>query len=306
MIRIEFVIIFVLMIMNCAVNNKNLIDYPPKNTYKYSENILINYEILGEGAKTIIFLHGFGASLYSWNDIKFLFPATEYRLYLIDLKGFGYSSKPHDKKYTINEQSKIIAKFMESKALENVTLVGHSYGGGVALLTQLRFLDNPKIITKLILLDCAAYPDDIPSFIDVLRNPILNFISLNLISAHYRAEFTLKRIFYDLNKVTKEKILQYAKFFSINGAKYSFTQAAKQIIPEDYERILQSYSEIETNTLIIWGEKDTAIPFKYGKKLHETLPKSQLEIIKKCGHVPHEEMPLQTYKLMEAFLGGTK
>ena len=278
--------------------------YFPGNTFQYSENVLINYEVFGDGPTPILFLHGFGASLNSWNDIKNFFPLDKFKLFLIDLKGFGFSSKPKDNEYTIENQAKIISAFIEKNNLHNVVVIGHSYGGGVGILLQLELTKQGKeLIDKLILIDGAAYINDLPFFIKILRIPILNRLSF-LSSSRYRAIYTLKRLFFDREKITEEKINRYATFFSEQNSHYSFVKAAKQIVPNKYDSLTNEYKNIKIPVQIIWGKNDPIIPMETASKLNLIFPKSRLEIISDCGHIPQEECPEQTYKIIDKFLNN--
>jgi len=279
--------------------------YYPNRSFQYSKDVSINYEIIGRGNKKLIFLHGFGASLNSWNDIKNFFPLDEYQLYLIDLKGFGYSSKPVDGKYKIKDQADIIYSFLKSLNRKEIYLIGHSFGGGVALLTYLISIEakEDSLIDKLILIDCAAYPQDLPFFVQYLRTPILNQF-IFILPAKFRAEYTLKHLFYNQDKISDNIIERYASFFDGDNFKYSFIETAHQILPDNYSHLISKYSEIKIPTLIIWGDNDTALPLSNGIKLHNEITTSDLKIIDKCGHIPQEENPEETFILINNFLKG--
>jgi len=160
-----------------------------------------------------------------------------------------------------------------------------------------------ELINRLILLDCAAYPQDLPFFVEYLRTPIINHL-IFLFSAKYRAEFTLNRLFFDENKVTDKIIERYASFFIGEGTRHSFVEAACQIIPDNYKSLISQYNKIDIPTLIIWGRNDSALPLENGIKLNNDIPNSTLKILDKCGHIPHEELPQETYLLIEEFLRG--
>lgn len=283
----------------------NVDQYSPNKCFHYSDNILINYEEQGEGDKIIVFLHGFGATLNSWNDIRLLFPKNEYHLFLIDLKGFGFSSKPFDGNYSFKDQSEIIYQFLRFIKAENIILIGHSYGGGVALVTYINSLDKKEdtLIGKLVLIDCAAYQQELPFFIKYLSTPIINQL-IFLLPSKVRAEYTLKNLFFNPNKINENLIVRYATFFSGDSLKYTFIESARQIFPSNYKSLILRYKEIKIPTLIIWGENDPALSLKYGIKLHEEIPNSVFEIIKKCGHIPQEECPKETYDLINTYLKG--
>src|SRR3954470_5524152 len=82
--------------------------------------------------KPLLLLHGLGANSYTWRFLKPKIPAG-YELFEIDLKGFGKAEKPADGKYSIFDQADLVFALIKSLDLKNVSLVGHSMGGGVAL-----------------------------------------------------------------------------------------------------------------------------------------------------------------------------
>jgi pimeloyl-ACP methyl ester carboxylesterase len=86
---------------------------------------------------TLVLVHGFGASLESWCDV---WPrlAAEFSVVRVDLKGSGHSSKPADGKYSSRDQAMLLVSFMAAIGLKDVVLIGHSFGGAVALLTCLQ------------------------------------------------------------------------------------------------------------------------------------------------------------------------
>lgn len=271
--------------------------------FHYSDTVYLNYVEKGRGAIPIIFLHGFGESLKSWYDLIPHFDTREYKLFLIDLKGFGRSSTVQDGMYGIADQSAIIIKFIEKKKLRSVILIGHSYGGGVALFTQtlMQQKKNPPI-EKLILIDSAAYNEDIPFFIKQLRIPVINKFILNITSKRFRAKYILNRIVFDQKKISPKLINRYTESFSGKGKNYTFIKAAKMIVPGNYERSILQYKQIKIPCLIIWGANDSIISPKLAIRLNKDLPNSQLKLIDQCGHIPHQEYPERTFHLIEDFL----
>lgn len=277
--------------------------YQPQHTFLYSDSIAINYEVTGTGNKAILFLHGFGLSIASWNDIRVWFPDDEFKYYFLDLKGFGYSSKPRDGKYSFLDQARIIVAFLEYSALDDVIVVGHSYGGGAALFSHilLKRENKPGRISKLVLIDTAAYDQEMPFFIDFLTTPILNTLIVTLIPARIRAQYVLQHTFKNRDRITDDQVDRYSESFSQKGTSYSFIQAARQIVPKCYQNTISEYLQIDIPTLIIWGDNDPVIPIKNGVRLHEDIPKSRLEVVDNCGHVPHEEWPDITFKKVIQF-----
>jgi len=272
-------------------------------TYTFSDSILINYEMSGAGGKKIVLLHGFGTSLHTWDDIKELFPKNEFMLYLIDLKGFGNSSKPVDDKYSIQEQSNIVKQFIKDIIKDSLYLIGHSFGGAVALLNQISLLNEKSKtrITKLILIDCLAYMQSMPVFMEFLRTPFLNKLTF-LLPNKFRAEYILNKTFYDKNLINEKLIDRYAAFYDGENIEYTFITSAKQIDQDGYEKMIDTYNKITTRCLIIWGKNDPVLSIDNGIRLSSEMPDARLEIIDECGHVPQEEKPQVTFEKIYSFI----
>jgi pimeloyl-ACP methyl ester carboxylesterase len=274
-----------------------------KRTFAYSEQVQISYEIHGDGDSPIVFLHGFGASVETWRDIQSRL-AQGNKLFFLDLKGFGLSSKPDDGKYSLDDQADIVLAFIKSQDLHNVTLVGHSYGGAVCLFTYFKDRSNQSgsVIKRLILIDAAAYVQTFPSFIGVLRIPVINWMVMNLVPAHLRASYVLHQLFHDPAGVSDERISRHAEFLNQPGSFHSFVECAKQMVPAHPDSIAQMITTIDAPTLILWGADDTAIPLDHARRLHQDIRNSRLAIIPNCGHIPHEEMPEESLSAILSFL----
>ena len=277
--------------------------YSPQNWYRYADDVHINYEESGTGGSAVVFLPGFGDSLQVWNDVRARFAASDHTLYFLELKGFGFSSKPKPGDYGLQEQAAIVGRFLREKALEQVTLVGHSYGGAVALVVyDMLREDGDRRIEKLVLIDAAAFLQKIPTSIDLLRLPGLNQVVSYLIPSVVKSLVVLLEAIHDRGRITSERIRMHAFFFSLPGARESFMQVAQQLIPADYDELTSRYGSISIPVLLIWGEKDRYIPLEAGVRLDKVLANSRLEVIENCGHAAHEERPDRVYSLISEFL----
>jgi pimeloyl-ACP methyl ester carboxylesterase len=296
------VVLLLLFLSSCSMNiSKETIFL--KGTFDYSDKIQINYEIHGNGNSIIVFLHGFGASVETWRDIQS--PLSKGNtLFFLDLKGFGLSSKPDDGKYSLEDQSKIVLAFLKAHNLRDITLVGHSYGGAVSLFTYLRDRSGHARgnIRRLVLIDAAAYVQELPFFIDILRKPFINWVVMNLVPTQLMASFTLCYLFHDENKLSEEEITRYAEYFDQPGSYNSFVECARQIVPSNPDSISALIKTIAMPTLIIWGANDPSIPLEQGQRLHQDIRNSKLVIIPNCGHIPHEESPEESVNAILNFL----
>ncbi len=265
------------------------------------EPLQLNYETYGKG-NPIIFLHGLGGSLYTWRHL--IGPLSpHYRLILFDLKGAGKSPKPYDDKYSMFDQAELIYRFILQNDLHNLTLVGHSFGGGVALLVALKLTQqNSSRLSRLILIDTISYPQKLPAVIKMLRMPLLGWLGLHLIPDRTKVYKMMKSLYFDDSKINPEDVEAYAAPLSLPGAKYALQQTARQIIPDNIDELIAMYPRLNVPTLIIWGQEDKIIPLENGVRLHQAIRNSRLVVIERCGHDPPDERPKELMEVIREFL----
>lgn len=102
-----------------------------------SSPLTLNVEVFGSGP-ALVALHGFGGSIYSWHSIRAELSAS-HTVHALDMKGSGLSPKPRDGRYSVYDQSALVLDYIARNHLTNVTVLGHSFGGGVARATARRF-----------------------------------------------------------------------------------------------------------------------------------------------------------------------
>jgi len=259
--------------------------------------IKLHVEEKGSG-KPLILLHGFGTNSYSFHAI--IEPLSKkYHVYNVDLKGFGSSPKPDDGRYSVYDQAVLVSSFIKENNLKNVTLIGHSYGGGVAL--SLALMDS-KNINKMVLIDAASYKQYIPSLIKKVQFPILGPLAFYILSSNYEVKETYDYLFYDKQKIKDSTIEKLSESLDKESAKKAYLSALDDLIPDDIDEISKKYKSIKIPTLIIWGDKDTVIRKNKAYRLKRDLKNSKLKIIKNCGHIPHEEKPKEVLKYLYDFL----
>jgi pimeloyl-ACP methyl ester carboxylesterase len=261
----------------------------------------LHFSDRGKG-KTLLFLHGFGANSYTWTKVSDTL-SQNHRVILLDLKGHGASPKPNDNAYSLHDQAELVTAFIMENGLEDLTLIGHSLGGGIALLVALK-LDSkvPNPISSLILVDTVAYSQPLPTFIKILRVPILAQLLACLVPNRLQALQVLRLAYHDNDKITNDTIDAYSAPLALPGAHHALIETAKQIIPQDIEDISSRYGTIRIPTLLLWGEHDRIVPLEIGERLHGAISNSDLVVIDDAGHIPQEEAPAVTLQAIQKFL----
>jgi pimeloyl-ACP methyl ester carboxylesterase len=261
------------------------------------------YEEQGEGPPLLL-IHGFGASTYTWRQIA---PelARDHRVIAVDMKGFGQSDKPFDENYSVFDQAELLTQLILDRDLRDLTVVGHSFGGGVALVLALDEDERLKgRITKLVLLDSIAYPQDIPMFFRMLDMPVFSHVGVRMVPPAVQTRIALQIAYLDNSKIEDEEVETYAAPLRTAAGKHAIIHSARQIVPEGIEELSRRYKSIEQPTLILWCDHDRIVPLDVGLKLRRTLPNATLKLVDECGHMPHEEQPETTLGLLRDFLDG--
>ena len=234
----------------------------------------------------LVFIHGFGASIYSWR--KNLDPISKHhRVCAPDLPGFGYSAKPLDADYTIEAYADFIIQFMDKLQIDKAVLVGHSLGGGIALLTGLKY---PSRVRSFILIDTEAYPIKPPLMLRVAKLPGIRSIVHRAIGA-WVVRISLKRSYYDQTLITDRLVDEYYRPFLTENGKIAPIKVLQAMDFAKLKKLPRRYRRIRKKTLIIWGREDRISRIHLAHKLKKDLRNSQLKIISASGHLVQEEKP---------------
>ena len=263
--------------------------------------VTLHVRTVGKGP-AVILLHGFAANSATW---RYLVPelAKYHAVHMLDLKGFGESPKPDDNAYSIYDQAQLVIDFIKEKQFKQISIVGHSYGGGVALVSSLYLSRQyPGILKQLILIDSIAYEQETPFFINMLATPFLGELVAYTWPTSWQVNNVLKKAYFNDELITDEMIRIYSEPLNKAGAKNAMLTTAKQILPADLNKFSRQYNQIKATTKIIWGDNDEITPLKSALKLHQAIENSSLSIINKCGHIPHEECPEKTIPIIVDFL----
>jgi len=274
--------------------------------FNHSGGIPIHYQAGGHGPVALVFLHGFASAHDTWHDLAGHFSADRFKIFLVDLKGFGLSAKPRDGAYTVGDQVAMVHALIRELGLRSLILIGHSLGGAVALrlCLQIREGVQPFEVERLVLIGCAAYPQKLPKFFRRLKSPWLGPLLLRLIPSRKMAQATLEKVYFDQSAVTPARISRYARYFRGRGTSYALRATVKRIDPAEYEGMGEEYAKLTLPTMIIWGEADRIVKLKNGLRLHGDIAGSQLKLLERCGHTPHEERTQDTFAAIEPFFAA--
>ncbi len=264
------------------------------------DGVRIHYQEKGNGIPLVL-IHGFTSSTYSWKDV-FEPLSRNFRVIAVDLKGFGFSSKP-DGDYSRRAQAVLLLRFLENLKIERAWLCGNSMGGEVALNASLL---SPERVAGLILIDSngvqvAGSGSLAPKYLLIpVVGRVLTALSL---TSDKLVRQGLEKSFYDDTKITDERVANYYRPLQTRGGQLAALRARTQagLFPVETE-----LSKIAVPTLIIWGAQDALIPLEAGTKMNKVIKDSKLVIFDNCGHLPQEEMPERVVNEVTNFISKTQ
>jgi len=255
-------------------------------------DVHVHYKIAGEGEPTLVLLHGFGASLFSWREV--MPPVAEAgAVVAFDRPAFGLTTRPlpgewgDQNPYSPEAQADLTVALLDKLRVERAVLVGHSAGGTIAVLTALR---HPEHVEALILVDAAVYVGGTPRWLHpLLSTPQMRRLGPVLVRLISRWGETVIRIaWHDPSKITPEILTGYKKPLRAENWDRALWELTLVSHPLDLEAQLE---KIRMPALVISGDDDRIVPTEQSVRLATELPNAQLAIIPSCGHLPQEECP---------------
>lgn len=257
----------------------------------------IHYIENGDGPNHIVLIHGYGSHTCTWYDLLNPLIKAGYKVWAIDLLGFGYSDKPLNASYGLQLYLEQIRAFMKEKQIPQADLIAHSMGGTVALGLAIH---HPNQVKSLTLISAMAYPFKLPLGFRIAKtfpSLIKLFCGLSFIKA-MRKQLVIKTE----TSCTPQKVSEAAEpYFLHNGPDAAFHILGKfnnQVLID----ISSQYKQIKKASMIIWGKNDPLIPSDHAKFFNRDMPHADICLLDHCGHIPHEEYPQEVEQVILQFL----
>jgi pimeloyl-ACP methyl ester carboxylesterase len=256
------------------------------------------YAEVSKNKPALVLLHGYGGMAEHWRRV-IAGLKNRYRLYALDLAGFGYTTKPTNQQASYSPQLWVqqVAEFIQTRQEHKVILVGHSLGGLVSLLVQ---IDYPQLVAGLALLSPGGLPKA-----NELQNSdgwgklAGNAIKLPGLGEAFAAVFSLPKewaarkflegMYYNLAKITPQLVEQFAEPLRQSGAAASYlavSRASAKFVP-DFRP-----GQVTCPTLLVWGEYDKIMPpDSFVPAWRNLLPQAEIYRVADTGHCPMDERP---------------
>ena len=232
-------------------------------------------------APVVVLLHGFGASLQTW-DVWARGLSQTHRVILLDLPGSGLSPPDPEQDYTDARSLKLLLSLLDELGVSRATMVGHSMGGRIAWTFAAK---HPERTDRLVLIAPDGFaskgfeygkPMDVPASLSLMRHVLpKSVVRMSLKSAYAQPE-----------SLTDALTTRYHDLLLAPGARQAMLDRLKQTALQEPEPMLR---QIKTPTLLVWGEADAMIPFSNAGDYLQAIDGSRLVSWPQAGHLPQEE-----------------
>ena len=254
-----------------------------------------------EGLQTdtipIVLIHGTGSSLHTFNEWSDRLKKS-HRIIRMDLPAYGLTGPFPDGNYTMAHYTTFLKDFLTALNIKQCVLAGNSLGGAIAWNFT---LEQPSMVTKLILIDASGYPiasKSVPIAFSLAKIPVINKL-LSFITPRFLVRASVENVYFDSSKVTDLVVERYFNLTLRAGNRKAFVDRLKT--PKDTSTY-NNIKYIQQPTLILWGSQDLLIPVENAYKFQEDLPNNTLVILENTGHTPMEESPLESLAPVINFL----
>lgn len=259
--------------------------------------IKTNYHDAGRGAPVLL-IHGSGPGVSAWVNWRLTIPvlAKKFRIVAPDIVGFGFTERPDGFVYGMEAWVAHCIGVLDALSLENVSIIGNSFGGALALAMAIRY---PERVNKLVLMGSVGVRFELTEGLDKTWGYTPSLENMK----------ELLDIFaFDRNLVTDE-LAQLRYEASIRPG---FQEAFERMFPAPRQHGIDAMSSadediraIDKQTLIIHGREDRVIPKETAYKLSSLIGKSQLHIYGHCGHWIQIEHRHRFNRMVGDFLAET-
>jgi pimeloyl-ACP methyl ester carboxylesterase len=265
------------------------------------------YVKMGEGP-ALLLLHGLGCDHTTWSPIIHDL-ARHFTVIAPDLLGHGVSAKPRAD-YSVGGYANGMRDLLTVLNIDKVTVVGHSFGGGIAMQFAYQF---PERTERMILVAPGGLGPEVTPVIRAITLPgfhqLMGIATLPGIRhlgkagmrALARSGMTAAR---DLDEVAE--IYESFKDPRARAAIRHVVRAVVDTRGQIITMVDRAYLTQAMPMLVVWGADDVVIPSRHAENVARIAPGAVVEMLPNSGHFPHKDHPDRFVKIVQDFVRATQ
>jgi len=267
----------------------------------------VGLRLAGEGP-VLLLVHGMASSSAAWTPVGSRL-AGRFTVFAPDLLGHGQTATPPGD-YSLGAHATLLRDLLLVLGHERATLVGHSFGGGVAMQFAYQF---PELCERLVLVGSGGLGREVNLLLRALALPgaeqvLRLFCRASLTDAGRTVVEWARRVGFGPTPAAEEIGRGYVSLTD-PLSRTAFFSTLRAVIGVDGQRVsandrLQLAADLPT--LIVWGAGDPIIPVEHARRAHAAIVGSRLEIFEDVGHFPHCEAPERFARTVSDFVASTE
>ncbi len=261
----------------------------------------------GGSGPVLVLIHGMAGSSVTWEPIIGEL-TRHYTVIAPDLPGHGESDKPRGD-YSLGAHASSIRDLLVALGHERATIVGQSFGGGVAM--QLAY-QHPECCERLVLVSSGGLGQEVALLLRALTLPGADYLMPIACNGRVRDAGVAVTGFFDRLGLRPVPAVaeMWRSFASLSDAstRAAFHHTLRSVVDMHGQRVNAAdrmYLAADVPTLIVCGDHDPIIPLEHGINTHEMIPGSRLEVFEGAGHFPHCEQPERFVEVLVDFVDST-
>ena len=267
----------------------------------------VAYRMAGSGPPLVL-IHGVTSSSETWRAV-FSPLAERYTVIAPDLVGHGQSAKPRGD-YSMGAFASGVRDLVASLDLGPATIIGHSLGGGVAMQFSYQF---PERTERLGLVSSGGLGTSVHGLLRAATLPGSELVLPLLAAARVLAVGrSLGRVLGGVGFQLGTDVQEMARGHASLGeaeTRTAFIQTLRASVDAHGQRVQaldRLYLAAELPVLIVWGARDRIIPVGHGRRAHQLIPGSRLEVFEASGHFPHLDQPERFVEVLDDWISSTE
>ncbi len=267
------------------------------------DSVRIHVVETGAGPETVLLLHGFGASTFSWRTVAPLL-AESHRVVALDFPGFGFSDRRSDINLGAEAQAARALAILDQLGIARAVVAGHSMGGGIA---QRLTLLAPERVSDLVLVASVDAGITPPWQRPAARGAPVSTAVMRLVGrfpwlVRRLTRRSLRRIVFDPAHVTEAVVDGYVAPLLFTGTAQCVGRMARDALGVPVAKLAQ----ISAPTLVVDGERDRVVPPAVTARLAAVIPGARHVVIPRAGHLVPEEQPAAFVEAIGTFLAANR
>jgi len=266
----------------------------------------VGFRRAGHGP-AILLIHGIAGSSRTWENVIPLL-ARHHTVIAPDLIGHGQSDKPPGD-YSLGAHASALRDLLSVLGIERVTVVGQSFGGGVAMQFSYQYPEN---CDRLVLVGSGGLGREVSWLLRLLTLPGVEYALPVLFPGFVRDRGNdLIRFLHRAGFRHARAVEMWRSYASLTESenRMAFVRTLRSVVDpggQSVNAMDRIYLAARMPTLIVWGDRDNIIPVSHAHAAHEAIAGSRLEIIEGAGHFPHVEDPVRFVEILSDFMDSTR